>query len=180
MIQINLLPWREQARKAKKARLAFLAGGCAVLAVLSVGLIHLQYRSEIKHQQQRNKEMLGYLEKENNELFDLKKKKVEVEIIDKQLEFIFALRHAGFKAVDILNELAKVSPETVTLDKIVREDDVITVFGKAKSNLQITLFMENIKQSKLFNQPVLTRISGKDGEVGRERSFQLRVQLEGK
>ena len=180
MIQINLLPWREQARKAQKTRLAFMAGGCVVFAILTVAAFHLHFRGKISNQEQRNNAILAHLEKENAALVSLRKQQEEVTIIERQLQFIYSLRDSSYQAVKILDELVKVSPENINLDRIMRKGSVITIAGKANSNLQVTLFMDNLQQSKFFNQPVLTRISGKDGEVGRERSFQLRVELQGK
>ena len=58
---------------------------------------------------------------------------------------------------------------------LTRENNSISITGRAKSNLQITLFMENLAKSNIFKQPELTNISGKENSSGEERIFQLKV-----
>jgi Tfp pilus assembly protein PilN len=106
----------------------------------------------------------------------MNKQKTELDEVDSQLHFIFDLRESSYRAVRLLNELAIANPESVTLFKLVRNGDDITVFGKAKSNLQITMFMDNLEKAKIFTQPDLTEITGKEGEVGDERKFELKMQ----
>lgn len=176
MIQINLLPWREQARKKNQTRFAIIVASFAGLGLLVAVFFHMHYASMIGKQLKRNAILQTSLDRESEILMTLGKQKKELLGIDNQLHFIFDLRESSYRAVRLLNALAISNPDNVTLFKIIRAKNTILVFGKAKSNLQITLFMESIEKSKLFNQPVLTEISGKESDAGEDRTFQLKLE----
>ncbi len=176
MIQINLLPWREQARKDQQKRFAIIVAIAAGLGLIFAGIFHIQYAAKINFQLKRNGILQTALDESSSSLMIMNKQKTELDEVDSQLHFIFDLRESSYRAVRLLNELAVANPESVTLFKLVRNGDDITVFGKAKSNLQITMFMDNLEKAKIFTQPDLTEITGKEGEVGDERKFELKMQ----
>lgn len=176
MIQINLLPWREQARKEKKLRFAITLGGFVGLTLFLVVLLHLYFYSLIRYQKNNNIFLETELKQEQLAIGTFNKKKKEQAEIDTHLRFIFTLRNKGYKATAVLDELAQIVPEAILLNKIIREGNMIFISGKAESNLQVTLFMENISQSRIFKQPVLTEITGKGSSSGEERYFQLKVE----
>lgn len=176
MIQINLLPWREQARKKKQARFGVIALIAAGLGLFFSVLFYMHFSSRISHQLKRVTILQTALEAETASLMTLNKQKAELLEVDNQLHFIYKLRQSSYKAVNLLNELVTANPDSVTLFKIIRTGSTIVVFGKAKSNMQITLFMESIEKSKFFDQPVLTEISGKEKDGGEVRIFQLKLE----
>jgi type IV pilus assembly protein PilN len=176
--QINLLPWREQARKNEQTRFAVIAACVAGLGLFCTVFFHLHYSGIIKKQMQRNDILQASLDAEAATLMTLNKKRDELISIDSQLHFVYELRESSYIAVRLLNELTIVNPDAVTLYKVVRRGKSITVFGKARSNLQITLFLENIEKSKFFSKPELTEIQGKAGTEGEERNFQLQLVQE--
>ena len=176
MIQINLLPWREQMRKRKQNRFGIVAMIAAGLGLLSSIFFHLHYASKIGSQLKRNEMLQNVVNEETAHLNDLNKQKKELVDVDNQLHFIYALRESSYRAVRVLNEISIANPDTVTLYKLVRSGPNIQVFGKAKSNLQVTQFMENIEKSNYFSQPVLTEISGKENDGSNVRDFQLKVE----
>ncbi len=178
MYQINLLPWREQARKKKQARFAAIVACVAGLGLFCTVFVHLHYTHVINHQMERNALLQTTLDDESKVLMELNKQHTELVSVDNQLHFIFSLKESGYNAVHLLNELTLLNPDGVTLYKLIRTGNEITIFGKARSNLQITLFLENIEKSKFFAKPELTQIEGKGGAEGDVRVFQLKLQQE--
>ncbi len=176
MTQINLLPWREKSRKLKQNRFGLIALAAAGLGFLFALVFHMDYSLRISEQTKRNATLQAALDEETTHLRNLNKDKRELINVDNQLHFIYSLRNSGYQAIRLLNKLAMLNPDSITLNKIVRNGTTILISGKVKSNVQITLFMENIEHSKAFNQPVLTEISGKESDSGEVRSFQLKLQ----
>lgn len=177
MIQINLLPWREQARQIKKLNFAIAIAGCAILSCFFVLICHIYFKSLIGSQQRRNDFLQAELGKEQIELTKLSHNK-EQQIGDvADLNFIFSLQKNGYQTIKLFTALAKVIPDTVTFNRISREGNAIIILGKAKSNLQITTLLQNIKETAIFQQPELTEITGKEISSGEERLFQLKVLL---
>jgi type IV pilus assembly protein PilN len=175
MIQINLLPWREQARKEQQKRFAIIVACVAFFGLFFTSFFHIYFSTEINNQIRRNAILQEALDKESADMMELTKKKQDLMGVDNQLHFFFTLREASYHAVRLLNELALRNPDSVTLYKIIRKGNTILIFGKAKSNLQVTLFLESMDKSKFFFQPVLTEIVGKENDAGEERNFQLRL-----
>lgn len=179
MIQINLLPWREQARKQEQTRFGVVVAMFAGFGLFVTVFFHMHYSAKIQNQAARNAMLQTSLDEESGLLMTLNKQKKELMDVDSQLHFIYNLRDESYRAVRLLTELAIVNPEAVTLFKIIRAGNSITIFGRAKSNLQITLYMESIEKSKYFAQPVLTEISGKENAAGEDRTFQLKIEQQG-
>lgn len=178
MVHINLLPWRDKQKKLIQVRFGITVGAFAFVGVLVVLMINLYYTGLINSQVSRNKALEAALVNENSIFRDLKKKNLELDEMKELIRFLFSLKESSYKAVRVLNELAAVNLDTITLTKIDRKGDTIMVSGSARSNLQITLFMDSIEKSDHFIQPVLTEISGKDSEIGQRRTFKLRINLE--
>lgn len=176
MTQINLLPWREQARQKKRWRFLFILIGFVVLTLFMVMLLHIYYSVLISNHNSEIILIQSSLAKEEVTLADLNKENQDKTKIDLHVKFLIGLRKRSFDAVRLLDELPRVIPEAVSLTHLVRENNNITLIGKAGSNLQVTLFMENIGKSKFFKQPVLTEISSKENASGDERFFQLKVE----
>ncbi len=173
MTQINLLPWREQARHAKKVRFGLMAAGGVVFAVIILLGLHGHYDRLISEQQARNAFITTALSTEQGEMNHLTaEKKQQLELLS-QLNFIVNLRRADYKAVELLNGLTRVVPDAVFFTKVMRIGDQVTLFGRAKSNLQITQLMENIKAVPIFEQPQLSVITAKENTAGEERTFQV-------
>lgn len=173
MPQINLLPWREQARKAKKVRFTLMLGLSALFAVLVIIRLHGHYDTLIDNQQGRNTFITQKLGSAQGELNALNVAKKQQELLVEKLEFIIGLRENDYKAVELLNYLTQVVPEAVNFTKVTRVGNQVTLIGRAKSNLQITQLMKNIEAVTIFQQPELSLISSKENSTGEERVFQL-------
>lgn len=173
MTQINLVPWREQARRAKKIRFGLMLLAVIVFALLVLLGLHGRYNRLIKHQEGRNDFLSQKLGAEQGELNKLNaEKKLQLIILD-QVRFVLALREDDYKTIELLNSLTHVVPEAVVFTKVMRTGSQITLIGRAKSNLQITQLMKNIESTALFDQLQLSVISGKENTSGEERTFQL-------
>lgn len=176
MIQINLLPWREQARNIKKIELALILGGAAIAALFVTLVMHFYFNGFANKQENRNNLIKAELSQEKDKLGLLEKKQHDYTTMETQLKYIVKLHTESFKAVHLLNELLTIVPATVTITKIIRDDPVIVITGKTKSNSQITLFMDNISASPFFNEPVLTEISKDKNSEKEEGLFKLRFE----
>ena len=174
MTQINLLPWREKARKARQVRFYIVLGMSSFAAILCVFIIHLYVGNKIAHQVKRNAFLQTVTSQEQTTLNMLDKKMKEKKAIDIELEFIMSLRESSYKAVQLLDELVRVVPNGVFFKKLVRQGPAVTIIGRANSNLEITSLMKSISKSAVFDNADLTEITGKDSTSGEEREFQLK------
>jgi len=180
MTQINLLPWREQGRQIKKMRF-MVALIASVLGSLCIILIfHIYLSGLVGEQQQLNDVLQEAINKEQAVLNDMSSKEDEKATVDAQLQFIINLYSNSFRAVRLLNELVTLVPSSVSLNRIVRNGDTISLAGIANSENDITLFMQDIGRSPYFNQPVLSEIyQDKNSRTENTRYFQLNFKQKG-
>ena len=178
MIQINLLPWREHARQAKSIRFGLMLASFIVASIVAMILMHLYFKGIISSQNGRNTFLQTEIDKTQADFTDLKQKKLEQTTLVTQLHYIMNLQRDSYSIIYLLDELAKIAPTSVLLEKIERNANVITVAGKARSDLQITVFIKDLGETKGFSQPVLTEITSQEGNAAEERHFQLKIELQ--
>ncbi|HVY53475.1 MAG TPA: PilN domain-containing protein [Gammaproteobacteria bacterium] len=176
MVQINMLPWRERARKIKQKNF-FIALAISIGATLFIiSLFHIYYADLIQYQDQRNLFLQTEISQRQSEINLIRKKKEQQDSIEVKLKFLMQLREKNYKTVKLLGELIKIVPDNVILKKITKEDNSITIDGIAQSELAIAGFLKVISQSVLFQQPVLTGISASDNtKVSTEKIFQVKM-----
>jgi type IV pilus assembly protein PilN len=175
-VQINLLPWREQARQKKQVRLGILMASCAALSVILIILAHIYFRAMIMEQNKVNSYLQTEIQSSQTDLETLKEKKLSQVTLLEQLHYLMNLRITSYQAVSIMNILATATPSTVILDKVSREMKNIIIAGQAETDTEVTQFMKNIATVKGYKQPVLTGITSVQGVNGDERHFQLKVE----
>lgn len=177
MVHINMLPWREQARKIKKKNFFISLMVAMGVTFFIIFLFHMYYDALIAYQDRRNAFLQEQISKKQLEIDVLREDKKQQDNIQAKLQFLFALREQSYHAVRLLSELLKIVPDTITLSKLQREGRAIVIEGKAQSELSITAFLKSISQDPVFNQPALTAINtGPVTEGASERYFQVKVE----
>lgn len=176
MVQINLLPYREQARQVKQVRLGILMACCVGLAIALVIAVHIYFRSIINDQNKINVYLQNQIALGQADLATLKDKKASQVSLITQLHYLMDLRVKSYNAVRLLNMLAIATPKSVMLDKVIRENNTIVIAGQTDSDAEVTLFMKNIATQPGFKPPVLSGITSQQGPLGDERHFQIKVE----
>ncbi|MDR3491231.1 MAG: PilN domain-containing protein [Gammaproteobacteria bacterium] len=176
MIKINLLPWREQARRAKKIRFAIFLGIFLVLTFVMLIFVHMYVSGWITAQQQRSAYLQSEIDASQLVLTDLKSQKNKESALTSQLNFVMDLRAKGFRAIGLLTALVKAVPQSLSIDKILRRGNTVYIGGRAESDLEITLFMKNLGTEGSFNPPVLTEITTQQSGLIKERHFQMKIE----
>lgn len=174
-IQINLLPWREQSRQAKKKRFLTLMAGFFLLSIFLIVLSHIYLDKILYNQIGLNDMLRAEINNEQNILNSVNTKVTELGDIKDKLHFIIGVYAQSYNAIRLLNELTGIVPSTVSIDKIIRSNNIVTISGMAQSNSDVTNFLQNIGKSPIFNQPQLNSISGEKDQSSAKRYFELSV-----
>lgn len=159
MIQINLLPWRKQARQIQKVQFMIGAIISVCVALLAIIILHIYFRMQLGEQLALNDYLKSEIaiEQSVTETFtDTQKKKVALE---KQLHFISSLFATSYNAIRVLNELPAIVPSNINLQKVVRNDNLIDLSGITQSDSEVTLFKQILEKSAVFGSPVVKQIS---------------------
>lgn len=176
MITINLLPWREEVRKAKIIRAGLIAAGFALVAMAIVLSLHIYLSVLISNQQKKNDYLQSVINSEKIELTSLNDKKKQVEAIQSEIQHIVSLRKTSYQSIKLLDTLPRIIPDSVTLTKITKEQSNITLYGKSKSNIQITYLMKTIANMPIFKKQELIEITERKEAGDEGRFFQIKMQ----
>lgn len=158
MIRINLLPHREEKRKAKRQQFYVLSGLIVVLAGLIIFLGYTIINGYISSQDERNE----FLKKEivvlDKQIEQIKRLKEQTQSLLSRKQIIESLQSDRAEAVHLMNEMVKQMPEGVYLNSIVQEGRRVTMNGFTQSNTRVSTLMRNLEASPWFENPQLIEI----------------------
>ena len=143
MIRINLLPHREEKRKAKRQQFYGLLGLVSVLAGVIVFLVITVIDGYISAQDAKN----DFLKKEivalDKQIDQIKRLKEQTQALLARKQIIEALQRDRAEAVLLLSELVKQMPEGVYIRSMKQTGERIALIGYAQSNARVSTLMRN-------------------------------------
>lgn len=177
MIKINLLPVREERRRAGLRQLAVLAAVALVASVGIVSVFHWHLRSTIastKAGVQATQREIDRYGPELKQVQEYRKVKADIE---KKLEVIAQLSDARSGPVHIFDELAKHVPERVWLTKMSIRNGKIDLQGMSLDNELVALFLTALGDSPYFKNVELSRTEAKTVNGFKLNAFDVTAQL---
>lgn len=177
MIRINLLPHREEKRKALREQFYALSGMITVLAILIVILVHGVIAGYIGQQEGKN----AFLQKEiaalDKEIDEIKRLKEQTNALLSRKDVIESLQGGRSETVQLFNELALQVPSGIYLKTLKQTGKSITMTGIAQSNARVSSLMRNLEASPLLEQPDLVEIKAITQNNRRYAEFNLNVLI---
>ena len=175
MPHINLLPWREELRTAKKRQFNTALAGSAIFTLLAVVFVHIQMTSMIESQNQRNQFLqttIAAVEKEIEEIKDLKRDK---ENLLARMQVIQKLQSSRPEIVHLFEEISNSTPKGIFLIDATRNGTLLSITGVADSNDSVSAFMRNLDASSWLTSPKLTIIDSANKAYPNSSWFKLEV-----
>lgn len=177
MIRINLLPHREEKRKARAARFYIVAGMAAGLGILIVLAGYTVLEERLNTQRSRNeflKQEIAKLDKEISEIDVLKAKRKD--LLDRK-RVIEKLQANRSEVVRMLDQITRQTPDGIYYKKITQKDDVVTLNGYSLSNARVSTLMRALNDSPAFEMPNLEQIQAVRVDNQRLNEFKMNVKL---
>ncbi len=178
MMRLNLLPWREQRRKALDQGLMRQAAIAWVGVLVVLFYIHMQLGDVVSRQQARN----SYLQQQ---MALMASKIHKIALIKKARTALLARMHViqqlqmdRMLIVHSFNSLARDVPPGIYLTSLTQSAQAFTMSGVAQSNERVSQFMRNLANSPWFADPVLNVITVK--RVGRAHLSYFTLTAQGK
>src|SRR5438132_1157849 len=116
MAQINLLPWREEARKLMLMQFLTVAGLSAIAAILILVLVNVFLRSLIRTENHRIDYIQNAFSQKLADFTMLRDEKLKQGDIEAQLKYLFNLHQKDVHIVQLMNELNATIPASVVLN----------------------------------------------------------------
>jgi type IV pilus assembly protein PilN len=175
MVNINLLPWREELRAQRKREFGMMA----LLAVLVVGAglfgWHQYNESLIEYQKQRNAFLEGEIAKVNKQIKEIRGLEKTRKQLIARMKVVADLQSQRPLVVHLFDELVTTLPSGVYLTSMQQRGHTITVTGHAESNARVSAYMRNIDASPWLAKPQLRIIEQKAGKDS-SPTFSLTMQ----
>ncbi len=176
MIRINLLPHREEKRLAQKRQMGVIAGGVAILGVLSVLLGYTVIAGFIEHQKGSNDYLKGEISKLDKEISEIKALDEKRKSLLDRKKVVEDLQTDRSSSVHLLDQLVRQLPEGIYLKSIKQSGKTIELQGYAQSNARVSTLMRNLEESPWLESPNLVEIKAVNLSNLRVNEFTLTVQ----
>lgn len=177
MIRINLLPHREEKRKARRQQFYALSGLVSVLAGVIWFLGFTVINGYIGGQDGKN----NFLKKEiatlDKDIEEIKKLKEQTDALLSRKQVIESLQANRAETVYLFNELARLVPGGIYLRSVKQTGKQIALLGYAQSNTRVSTLMRNLDESPLLERPDLVEIKAATIDKRRLSDFSLTVQF---
>jgi type IV pilus assembly protein PilN len=155
MARINLLPWREEARRERQRQFMYSLMGTLALGAILVFIIGLFFDQRISHQEARNQQIqveINRLQLRIDRIAELEKTRNRL-LSRKQV--IESLQASRSLTVELLDRLARSIPVGVTLQTVKQQGVNLTLMGTSQSNARVSAYLQSLEETELFIGPQL-------------------------
>jgi type IV pilus assembly protein PilN len=173
MIRINLLPHREEKRKARQKQFGVLAGLVAALGLVVAGLLWFLFDSQIENQKGRNNYLTQEIATLEKQIEEIRKIREETASLLAKKQVVEGLQSNRSEPVYLLDQLLRQLPEGLYLKSIKQTGVKVNVTGYAQSNARVSAFMRNIEASPYLENPNLIEIKAVTVNNQRANEFSL-------
>jgi type IV pilus assembly protein PilN len=177
MIRINLLPHREEKRRARRQQFYALFGMVSILAALIVFLGYTVIEGYISAQESKNQFLRKEIALLDKDIEQIKRLKEQTQALLARKQVIESLQRDRAEAVRLLGELVRQMPEGVYIRSLKQDGVTISMVGYAQSNARVSALMRNIEASPWLEKPLLIEIKAVVLDKRRLNEFSLNAKL---
>jgi type IV pilus assembly protein PilN len=178
MIKVNLLPHR-QIRRAERQREFGLMASLVAIAAAAILFVSWSYvGAQIRSQQERNQRLQDEMVRLDKEIAVIVTLKEQIKHVLERKQIVEGLQSDRNQAVQILDELARLLPEGVSLKSIKQVEDEIELKGVADTNARVASLVHNLSDSAIIHNPNLVEIKASTNQQDlKQYEFVLRIML---
>jgi len=178
VIRVNLLPHREEKRKARRQQFYALAGLLAVLAGVIWFLGFTAINGYINAQQATNdylEKEIGVLKKQIDEISSLKE---QTDALLARKQVIESLQGSRAETLTLFGELIHRVPDGVRIVSLGQDNQKIAITGESLSEARVSTLMRALEESPLLERAVPIEIRALPSSSGNAQfTFQLTVMI---
>lgn len=179
MAYINLLPWRDAARKERQKQYLTVLTATAVVSFFLIFMVNMLYSARIDGQTQRNR----YLE---NEIKVLDQRIAEIRTLNElkkslqqRMSLISQLQGSRNLGTQIMDEIARIVPAGVYLTQLDKKGTSLLLIGKSESNNRLSNMLREAEESELLSTPYLEFIEAGKDSVSLLSNFKMHLTVKG-
>ncbi len=177
MMRINLLPHREEKRRARKIQFIALSVISLLAGVVLMGFVHLAMEAKISYQERRN----AYLKQEitilDKQIEEIKKLREQTESLLARKNVVEGLQSTRADVVHLLDQMLRILPDGVYIRSLKQTGQRIDMAGYAQSNARVSTLMRAIQDSPWLDSPALIEVHAVNVNSARLNDFTLTFNL---
>lgn len=185
MIRINLLPHREEKRKAQQIRFFVVAGISAATALFVVAVGYSVLEQRIASQEGRNSYLKTEIDKLDKQIAEIEVLRTKRKDLLDRKQVVERLQANRGEMVRMLDQLTRQTPEGIYLLSLKNgaalggggKEATIRLVGRSLSNARISTFMRSLNDSPAFDMPTLVEIKAVKAGDQRLSEFIMDVPL---
>lgn len=179
MASINLLPWREAARKQQQLNYLTVLAQVAVLAFVLMFFVYWLYQARVEGQISRNALLEAEIQVLDQRIAQIRALDKQKAGLQQRMSLIEQLQRSRNLGTQIMDEVAKTVPAGVYLVSLDKKFNRLLITGKSESNNRLSSLLRVIEQSALLTQPVLEFIQASKDDSGLLSDFKMHLRLVG-
>jgi type IV pilus assembly protein PilN len=146
MIKINLLPYREKAKKENLTRQITIVAGSFIIFILCLVWIYIYMSSQVTEMQAKLATSQQSLKILNEKVGDLERFKLIKAELELKLDVIGKLEENRLLPVKTLDDLSMLVPQkSIWLTKIDQANNILKIEGVGRDNIAAADFMKTIE-----------------------------------
>jgi len=158
MAGINLLPWREAARKKSQQQFVMSAVAAVTLGVMVVGAGYTYMEGRISYQNQRNTYIQNEIKRLDIALKEIKTLDANRKALLDRISVIERLQSTRPGIVHLFDEMVNALPKGLYLTKLSQDENKIKLEGKAESSARVSSYMNRLNASPWLSSSDLNTI----------------------
>jgi type IV pilus assembly protein PilN len=177
MLRINLLPWREEARRERQRQFLYSLVGTLVLGAVLVLVVGLFFDQKISIQEARNQKIqteINRLQQRIDRIAELERTRNRL-LSRKQI--IEQLQASRSLTVELLDKLAKTIPMGVTLTDVRQQGQRVTLLGTSQSNARVSAYLHSLEEMDLFTNPELQYVRATAEPASRTEGYEFAINV---
>jgi type IV pilus assembly protein PilN len=179
MAYINLLPWREEAEKAKQREYFTVLTAVALGAFALVFIVNQFYQARIDGQNSRNQFLKNEIQALDIRIAKIKTLNEKKKELEKRTNVIEQLQRSRNVGTQVLDEIAKIVPNGIYITQLQKQANSLQIDGKSESNNHLANMIRAIERSDLFDDAVLESITSNDAKSKLLSDFKMRIRIKG-
>ncbi len=177
MIKINLLPV-PKVRKQEALIVQSLVGVAAlVLVAMGCFFVGKQKQEAINVATTRNSQKMAEIEQLKAQVGEVEKYKKQIQVLEEQLGVIRSLEKGRSGPVKVMDELTEIVPRKLWITSFKESAKKVQIEGFAESGMIIADFLDGLKVSRAFVNPVLLNVNSAEQEGTPVHKFQITMQV---
>ena len=177
MARINLLPWREEARRERQRQFLYSLMGTLVLGAILVLIVGLFFDQRISHQESRNQQIQVEINRLEQRIARIKELENTRNRLLSRKQIIESLQASRSLTVELLDKLAKTIPVGITLANVRQQGTRLTLLGSSQSNARVSAYLQSLEEMDLFLRPELQYVRAASQPASRVETYEFAITV---